>query len=229
MRCRKVRSYLSAYCSSELQGRRRLAISEHLSSCPSCRREEAVYRSMREARSELTRLSVSKGFNSRLMERVARERFAETRTRPYFPKPVPAFSYKTLIPALASTAVVVLLALALILPNGGEVGREYASNRVQLDDSYLTAQPVNNPNMAATLNEDWSLSRQLARNERITELSKSLLEGPDLGFGASDLMQASSGQSRPVPYVRDYYRVRPLLKVYISPGSVTDREATKVY
>ena len=54
MRCRKVRSFLSAYCSDELNVRRKLAVSEHLSACSSCRQQDALIRSMNSSTSLAT-------------------------------------------------------------------------------------------------------------------------------------------------------------------------------
>ena len=43
MRCRRTRSFLSAYSNDELTGRQKRAVAEHLAECAECRREEAVY------------------------------------------------------------------------------------------------------------------------------------------------------------------------------------------
>ena len=80
MRCRKARSYLSAYCNDELTDRTRLAVSDHLSTCSTCRKEEAIYRSMISSGAEIEGLKVDDDFNTRLLNRSAQERFAQTRT-----------------------------------------------------------------------------------------------------------------------------------------------------
>ena len=121
MRCRKVRSFLSAYCNDELTGRKRLAVREHLSTCCDCRREEAFYGSMKTAAGELPGLSVSADFNPQLLNRIARERFAETRTRAFLPRRAPIVSWSRAVPILAIVPVLALAA-AYWFVGGGTTG-----------------------------------------------------------------------------------------------------------
>jgi len=109
MRCRKVRSFLSAYCSGELDRRHNRAVSEHLLTCAACRREEAVYRQMVEAVAEVPQMGITEDFNSRLLNRIAQERFAETRTKAYMPKPAPLFLWRRVAPVLATFCLAVFV------------------------------------------------------------------------------------------------------------------------
>ncbi|MCK4462475.1 MAG: zf-HC2 domain-containing protein, partial [candidate division Zixibacteria bacterium] len=114
MRCRKVRSFLSAYCRDELQSNRRRQVSEHLLACPACRRQETVCRDMNTTLQEMPTLKATDGFNQRLLQRVAQERFAETRTKAYQPKSAPLFLWRKLVPVMA-TACIALLAVIVTL------------------------------------------------------------------------------------------------------------------
>ena len=106
MRCRKVRSYLSAYCNDELSGRKRLTIREHLATCSGCRSEEEIYVSMSEAGGRLEEFAVSDDFNLKLLNRIGRERFAETRTEAHLPKRAPLISWRQVVPVLSAVALV---------------------------------------------------------------------------------------------------------------------------
>ncbi len=67
-----------------------------------------------ESLSQFTQLKVSGEFNNRLMERIAQERYAETRakahTRAFLPQKAPLFAYRRLVPALVSVTAVAALA-----------------------------------------------------------------------------------------------------------------------
>ncbi len=62
-----------------------------------------------------TRLTVSADFNNQLMERIANERFAETRakahTKAFLPQSAPRFAFRRLVPALVSVSAVAALAI----------------------------------------------------------------------------------------------------------------------
>ena len=113
MRCQKVRSYLSAYCSGEIDGKKRLVIDEHLSDCAACRKEEAIYYSLNTVKSEIGSLKVSDKFNDNLLNRIAHERFAETRTKAYMPSRPPVLTWAKVLPS-AITAVVAVVVTALV-------------------------------------------------------------------------------------------------------------------
>ena len=97
-----------------------------------------------------------------------------------------------------------------------------------LDNSYLTAQPINNPNMTARLDKNWSFNNQLAKTERISQISNQL---SNVGsFGATGhVTDASVHSSKRIPYASNYYRVRPVVKAYISSNASTSREVQQGY
>ena len=231
MRCRKTRSYLSAYCNDELGGRRKLAVSEHLSTCEECRREEELYRSMFGAAREVPELKVSEDFNNKLLNRIAHERFAETRTRAYLPKSPPVFVWTKVVPAVAAACLVVVVTMMSFGPQGEVSSPGIVDGSARVDNSYLTVQPVHNPNMAAKLNKNWSFDGQMAQAERINKISSSLSgSGSFDNYGhAAGLQRVSSASNKPVPFVKNYYRIRPVIRVYIQAGSSSPTEVNKGY
>jgi len=231
MRCRKVRSFLSVYCRDELSGRRRRQVSEHLLACPGCRRQEAFYRGMNAAAPELPSLAVSDGFNKRLLKRVAHERFAETRTKAYLPKAAPLFMWRKVAPAVATACVALVAVFITLSPVLEETTPQYANAGSGLDNSYLTVQPDGNPNMTARLKEDWSLTDHLAQTERISHITNSVTPAasfshPDYADGLSML---TSSDSRPTPFVANYFRMRPMVRVYVVPPSSADKEGSNAF
>ncbi|MCK4302424.1 MAG: zf-HC2 domain-containing protein [candidate division Zixibacteria bacterium] len=232
MRCRKARSYLSAYCNGELDGHRKQAVREHLLTCASCRREEAIYRDMAGAAREIPGIRLSDDFNVAVLNRIGKERFAETHTRAYLPSSAPSFFWRRLAPALAMACLAVF-AIVATLPTLQEDTRPavIVSEGRTLDDSYLTVQPVTNPNLTVSLREDWSLSDQLARAERIGRISRTL--APVGRFGSweesHELARLTSSSARPMPYVADYYLLRPVVRIYSSPRSVSENEGVHAY
>ena len=231
MRCRKVRSYLSAYCNDELSSRLKPAVSEHLSTCSACRREEAVYRSMAQATGALSGLAVGSGFNGKLLDRVARERFAETRTKAFLPKRAPVILWRQAIPAFFATTLIILLAVVAFSPENVDRTDGVFARRSALDDSYLTVQPVDDARGTAKLHKGWSLGNQLARAERMNRLSNAIVQPAawcniDRSYG---LMTASSHTSAPVPFVEGYYKIRSVVKIYMSPPSPSAKEGGRAY
>lgn len=178
MRCRKARSLLSAASSDELGARQQAAVREHLTSCASCRKEASYYDSIHEATREMPQVKLSEDFNTRLLNRIAEERFAETRTKAYLPKAAPRFSWRLLAPVTATVAL-----LAVVVVNMYSPGEQMASPSMAaatdeapgyVDDSYLTVQPVDNPNVTVGLKGDWRLDQQMARAERLEQISSQL-------------------------------------------------------
>lgn len=230
MRFRKVRSYLSAYSNDELTDRQREAVRERLAKDSLLRAEELAFRAMRESAKELPPMTVSDEFNSRLLNRIAHERFAETRGNAMLPrKRVPAPLWWRAVP-VAVTAVLLIAAVV----GSGSFEHFFApsapmASHNSLDDAYLTVQPVNNPNLAVPLGSGWSLERELQRSQRVSQIFSALTS--DDGFMTFGRF-AGQGQNVSVrsdglsPYLNDYYRVRPVLRVY----RVSDvREVGSVY
>jgi len=215
MRCRKVRSFLSAYCNDELTGRKKLAISEHLSTCSSCRREEAAIQSISLATRQVSELKVSDDFNTRLLNRIAQERFKETRTRAFFPKRAPVFTWGRVAPVFVSACLLIVVGIFSF----------------KQSESYLTVQPVNNPNMTVNMKKDWSLNDQLARAERVNRITNRMtaaagyLSAFDYG---NRMVSSSHGNIRPLPYIESYYKLRPVVRIYRSMLTIFFRGARKI-
>lgn len=231
MRCRKVRSYLSAYSSEELSDEDRLAVSEHISTCPGCRKEAVMYASVRNARRELSQLGVSDDFNTKLLNRIAQERFAETRTKAYLPHHAPRLAWTKLVPALATACLVLVTSIYVLSPQENRDAGTAGSGSRLLDDSYLTVLPTNNPNMAVPMARSWSLNDQLERAERVSIISNSLtrMDGFDWHGYSSGLRLVSQDAGYHIPYVPDYFKMRPVVRIYGLPDAATVKEVTRVY
>jgi len=232
MHCQKVRSYLSAYCNDELAGRRFLAMSDHLAICQHCRTEEQNYRDLKRSGQEFSAFKVSEGFNNRLLDRIAQERFAETRTKAYFPKPAPSLLVRRVLPILATVFLAVAMVITNYSPSKNSQPKNIASgDNGQLDNSYLTAQPVNNPNLTSMLHKGWTLGDQLARSERINLISHQLtFDFPFDTYNQGNAVNVSTSSSMPVPYVDGFYRVRPVIRVFESANPTTaNKEARQTY
>jgi hypothetical protein len=231
MHCRKVRSYLSAYSNDELTGAVLREVRGHLANCRECRSEEAVYRSVRLAARQLPGRHIGADFNARILDRIAKERFAETRTRAYLPKPAPSMVWRRVVPVVSSVFVVALLAVGVAKFSGGSTPNTSGAGQIVdigKNDDYLTAQPAN-------LNREWSLNNHMAQSDRMSALTTSMTQ--TAGFEPSgSLAGVQSGQSgiwfrdSRHPYTIYFYRVRPVIR--FENQSVTNasyKESDKVY
>jgi len=232
MRCQKVRSCLSAYCNDELTGRAARRVSGHLTGCSGCRAEEQQIRSFMHSKMELNSYKVSEGFNNRLLDRIAHERFAETRTKAYFPKPAPSLLVRRLVPVLA-TAVLAAVVVTTSFKGNNNVESEdqFATSSDQsLNNDYLTVQPVNNPNLTSMLRKGWSLDDQLNRSARINRISQQLTGGyPFNNYGQGNAINVSTRSNAPVPFVEGFYRVRPVFRVFESANPNASKEGSVTY
>lgn len=186
MRCRKARSLLSAACSEELDVRQHAAVREHVASCPSCKREHAIYASIQEAAQELPTEPIADDFNNRLLNRIAEERFAETRTKAFMPKRAPRFQWKSLVPVTVVAGLLAVVTLNVYRPGRlGQpdqqmssllptAGTPTAETPIHMDDRYLTAQPSGNPNVTVAMEESWTLNHKMAQTERLDQISRRL-------------------------------------------------------
>ena len=228
MRCRKVRSCLSAYSNSELIGRDAVAVREHLSICATCRKEEALLVSLHEGARELTGPTLSADFNTKVLNRIAQERFAETRTRSYAPRPAPLVMWRQVIPAFVATLAVVFVAVTFFKSGhySEPAGIASVSDNGALDNSYLTAQPEHNPNMtnAVSVQKDWSLSTQLAQTERANRICGQLSSSTGFGSMVAYPVQMEMPQAGIV-----FFKVRPIVRVYQTAAPTRVQEDQKVY
>lgn len=216
MRCRKVRSFLSAYCREETGLDLSAKIKEHLTECSSCRREEAAYKSMNRLVTGLPRQGVSDEFTARLFEKIGQEGFAEKRSRAYFPKRIPRFGMARLA-AVASVAVIILamgiglhVGNVFLAPNGGQMTGPTGHMANISDDRYLTAQPEDNP----FLNEHKSVSKMVAQYSRWREFSQQLRDNAGVGQ-MLDAQNVAFASSRAVNGMNSRITVRPVVKDYL--------------
>lgn len=230
MRCRKVRSYLSAYCSDELSSRKRLTIREHLATCSGCRREEEIYLSMSEAGRQLENLAVSDDFNLKLLNRIGRERFVESRQEAYLPRRAPLFSWRHVVPVVAAVALVLVFGTVWLSPDGQQLGPQLAVDQAQVPD-WISAQPTNNPNMTGALDKDWSLDKQLRRSDYMARVSNAIMDRS--GFGnlrmASGLDRRTVVSNPRLPVIVRVYRMQPVIRVYQSSPNMNAGEGSQVF
>ncbi len=232
MRCQKVRSCLSAYCREELTGRQRLSVQEHLADCEACRRQEESVRVFHLKAVEVRPPALSADFNTKLLNRIAQERFVETRTKAYLPKRAPLFMWRRVVPVLATVTMAVLSIISIMSgPTGffapGNVGSTISAG---LTEPYLGGQPTNNPNMASKLRKDWTLQSQFEQTARINRISGLLTSrnGFSLDERGNLELIGSFGSNR-LPYSVHVYRLRPVVRVYEQVDSQPAQGANSIY
>ncbi|MFQ5607035.1 MAG: hypothetical protein ACE5GA_03740 [Candidatus Zixiibacteriota bacterium] len=130
---------------------------------------------------------VSEDFNSRLLNRIAEERYAEVNAsaslpKNFLPKKAPLFGRSRLAPAFASAAIVALVAVGFVRQAGDdsqapaqsaeqEALEDYVNNtpataaaplgeRLGLNSEYMTAQPLDNPTFAGKRADQSSVTGQ---------------------------------------------------------------------
>ncbi|HSG99923.1 MAG TPA: hypothetical protein VLB27_07740 [candidate division Zixibacteria bacterium] len=105
---------------------------------------------------------VSEDFNTRLLNRIADERYAEVRSQAYLPKHAPHFTFAQAAPAFAAFALVAFVALNSLqsFPGADPAPANTASiaateqaepslgAALGLSDEYLTVVPIDNPTYA---------------------------------------------------------------------------------
>lgn len=230
MRCQKVRSCLSVFCNDELTGSALSEVSDHLAACAGCRAEEQHYRSLIKGGQELNTFRVSEGFNNRLLDRIAHERFAETRTKAYFPGPVPSIFFRRVIPIVVTAFMAAAVVISNYSPDKKMQPESFAAGNIQTDDYYRTVQPVDNPNLTGMLNKGWSLDEQLARADRIKLISQQLASDfPCDCYIEGNAVNVSARSSRPAPYADDFYRFRRVITIFESANPNSNKEAEVTY
>jgi anti-sigma factor RsiW len=189
MHCRRVRSFLSAYYRNELSEKHSRAIAVHLEKCSECRREGAAVRELFEASRCLPEYKVSEDFNSRLLNRIAEERFAETRTKAFLPKRIPIINFQRVTAVVAAACFVFAFIFAggleKIVPDNNDI--IIAEQPAELDNSYQTIQPES---------EHWAFNEQLERATRIKDLMNRISGQPQFSSFAS---RQSSGNRLLLP------------------------------
>jgi hypothetical protein len=81
------------------------------------------------------------------------------------------------------------------------------------------------------MDQGWSLSDHLARAERVSQISSSMtqLNGMDWQRYSSGLRQVSVDAGSRIPYVPNYFKIRPVVRVYGHPAAASVKEVTGVY
>lgn len=227
MRCRKVRSYLSAFCNDEIKGSVKISIDEHLSGCADCRKEEEIFRSFSQVKPVLSDLKVSTEFNNKLLNRIALERFNETRTKAYFPNRAPRLIWSKAIPIAVTACLLLAFGVMNITTDHSVIAPNLTNNQSGLDDSYLTVQPTDNPNMTMRMNKDWSFEQILARTERINQISQNMT--PVGSFSSSGIHLTGTKRNIQAPYDVNYFRYRPVIKIYGAPQPNPVKEGSGDY
>lgn len=227
MRFRKIRSYLSAFSNDELSDRKQERVREELADSEALRREESIYRSIRDCCRELPKDSISNDFNARLLNRIARERFAETRSKAYLPRTSTPRAWGRLVPVLATVATLVIVGISFLALPGGRQQAIPGTNNA-LGDSYKTVSSVNNPNMRANVGRKVSLPDMIAIVDRADEISNMLtgnsrFTNVNSGVGSNWIAQTNMVR---VPFTIHYYRVVPSQR---SQQHVSGKQEDRVY
>ncbi len=216
MRFRRIRSYLSAYSNDELSDRKQNTVREQLAASESLRREEQLFRSMRDAAHEIPELKTSDDFNARLLNRIAEERFAETRSKAYLPRTTVPFPWRRLIPAVATVATFLLVSVGIF--SGRSIQNQHdslATAGANQNDLHLTVQPDHNPNMQRGFSRNVSLRQLVERIDLADQLSSFLAN--DGFFVASSPSPngfwAASGTIQQMPYTMHYHSFRPIMRI----------------
>jgi len=221
MRCQKVRSLLSTYSSGELKESVLLSVSEHLTGCAGCRQSAAFYRTLFETRHQLSTKSVSHDFNNKLLNRIAQERFAETRSRAWLPRTIaPTFFMRRVAPVFVTASLVFALAIGYApkFENNPEVVLASLQTSM-LDDSYLTAQPNANPYMLANqMRQGHTIAHMVASTQRTARFTNMMLAPESF---AGDGYAALASASTPSSFAESFYRLRPIVRMYVAPQGVS--------
>lgn len=228
MRCRKVRSFLSAYCNNELPEKRQASVREHLGRCDDCRREEAVFRELKGSVDTLPKYRVTDDFNTRLLNRVAQERFKETRTKAYLPRRAPILGWGRLVPAMATACLV----LAFVFSGGLGILDKHDqqptfANQDQggqyLDDRYKEVQPAEDHVLTKHSLSNWAFQKQMAKANRIRNLMNQLAGQNSFG-NTAQLAGSSYYGNRPL-MVRLPFDRRTVNSTYTTQSVLTAEEA----
>jgi len=144
--------------------------------------------------------SVSEDFNSRLLKKIADERFSETRSRAYLPKKIPVLTFNRLAPLFAAACFIFAFMFSggLNLMMDKQKSTEVVSTG--LNDDYLTTQPGPDHILNQHLAANWVFSEQVARANRIKGLMTRLAGQNSFGSLASSSVNRY--------YIPSFYRIQ---------------------
>ena len=219
MRFRKTRSCLSAYSNDELDARQKEAVREQLAQDETLKREALVFKQIKDGCNELEDIELSDDFNARLLNRIAAERFAETRTKAYLPSRIPGLWWRIAVPAMTT---VVIACFGLVgysawqnLPEQFQATAQSGEQQLGEDDSYLYASSDKNPNLGRQALQGRSLSSLMARVDRANKISNWMTSGAQYVTNnqlASHQTWSGNARRSPIPFSIQFYLVRPILK-----------------
>lgn len=220
MRFRKTRSCLSAYSNDELDARQNEAVREQLAQDELLKRELLIFDQIKAGCRELEDLKLSDDFNARLLNRIAHERFAETRTKAYLPSRIPGLWRRLAVPAMATVAIAFFGLVGYSawqnLPEQSQATAQAGEQQLGEDDSYLYASSDKNPNLGRQALEGRSLSSLMARVDQADRISNRMTSGAQFVTNsqlASGRIWSGNARRSPIPFSIQYYRVIPILKV----------------
>jgi hypothetical protein len=227
MRFRKVRSLLSAYSNDELDAKRSEQLREQLAQSNSLKREALVFDKIKAASKELPSFELSDDFNARLLNRIAHERFAETRTKAYLPKSINGLFRRYVVPAMATAAVALIgfVGLSNYQPSSPDPVQLAGVSSDTLDDSYLSAQPIDNPKYRKSDRADRTLAGLIARVDHANRMT-ALLTGSSQWGGNNRLAGQMTSRQKYIPFSIQYFRIRPVLRVKASVPQMQGEETT---
>lgn len=221
MRFRKIRSFLSAYSNDELEGRQKEAVREQLAQDESLKQEALIFKKIKDSARELEDIKPSDDFNAKLLNRIAKERFAETRTKAYLPARIPGLWHRIAVPAMATMAVALFGLVGYstwqnMPAQPTELAQTHSPDQMLGDDdSYLYVSSANNPNLNRQLSGR-TLSALVERVDRADRISRQMASGAQYVTN-NRLSGTHQWNSRtrncPIPFSIQFFRVRPILKV----------------
>jgi len=181
---------------------------------------------------EFTRLQVSADFNNRLMERIAQERYAETRakarTKAFLPQEAPLFAYRRLVPALVSVTAVAALAFVSVQQGIFDTNKNQIATQQNSGQTSVAFTPVLSPNdpalEAPTLGERLGLSdeymtAQPVNNPVYAGATPSPSQNTTTRTAGNDASLVSAQGSRPLSssrrwqFARDFERSRRIRNI----------------
>ncbi|UCD16205.1 MAG: zf-HC2 domain-containing protein [Candidatus Zixiibacteriota bacterium] len=234
MRCRKVRSFLSAYSKSELTEARHRAIFEHLESCPECRRMEAGFREVNGALKKIPAAQISADFNSRLLSRITDERYREVRTKAFLPKQAPVIGMRRMAPVLATFCLMLAFVLTggiekLLVPDQEYMVAQQDAPLNELDNRYMTVTPDAGRTLSQHESKHWRFDRQVARANRVRGYMNQLAGANTFGGTAPWSPDRKTLLDRLGLGFNTTYRHQPIIRTYIAPQTDGVKEVQQIY
>jgi hypothetical protein len=185
-----------------------------------------MYTVLKDVKGSVPAKSVSTDFNNRLLNRIAQERFAETRSQAMLPRvAVPSFFMRRVAPVFVTASLVVAVAFTYAPKLDNTVpDANFAEKSTMLDDSYLTAQPRSNPNMLVNqLRPGRTIAHMVATTQRQVRISNMMLAPESF---AGDNYSSFASNSAPATFAESFFRTRPIVRYYVAPRGNT--QATEV-